>query len=233
MQSIPNLGDLQFFRDAESDVLERAKSGVNWVTVDEGATIIDYDDVSRDVFFIESGKVRVIVRTPGGREVIFGDLGPGQFFGELGAIDEHPRSANVTAVQRSRVCVMSAKTFLDVVFHSPTVCHRLLRTLAERLRVGNTRLVEQAALPVKHRLFAELIRLARPRPGSEERVITPPPYHHELAARIGARREAVSREMASLERQGTISKTRGAIVLKRPDVMEAAIAAELAADHGS
>ena len=46
-----------------------------------------------------------------------------------------------------------------------------------------------------------------------QRSVSPPPIQRELADRIGSRREVVSRELNSLERQGIIEKTRGAIIL--------------------
>ena len=52
------------------------------------------------------------------------------------------------------------------------------------------------------------------------------------AARIGARREAVSREFADLMRRGLIAKERGAIVLLQPHALRHAVEAELEAEAG-
>jgi DNA-binding transcriptional regulator YhcF (GntR family) len=70
-----------------------------------------------------------------------------------------------------------------------------------------------------------------PRPGAgKERVVTPPPYHHVMAARIGCRREQVTREFTSLSQEGLIERTRGALVIKRPDILEGRIAEALRED---
>ena len=64
--------------------------------------------------------------------------------------------------------------------------------------------------------------MAHPRPGSPvEQVVTPPPFHHVLAAQIGCRREQVTRELSALAQEGLIEKTRGALVLVKPGVLEA------------
>jgi len=44
-------------------------------------------------------------------------------------------------------------------------------------------------------------------------VVSPPPVHAEIAARVSIRREAVAREFKSLERAGLIERRRGALVL--------------------
>ena len=78
----------------------------------------------------------------------------------------------------------------------------------------NGRLAEHSFLQTKHRLYSELIRLSRPRLGHEgQRSISPPPTQKELAARIGTRREVVSREIANLKRAKVIDKTTGALIL--------------------
>jgi len=63
--------------------------------------------------------------------------------------------------------------------------------------------------------------------GTGERVVTPPPFHHVLAARIGCRREQVSRELSALGHQGIVEKGRGALVIRQPKVLESRIAIAL------
>jgi CRP-like cAMP-binding protein len=174
--------------------------------------------------------VRVQLRAASGREVLLNEFGAGEFFGELSAIDGMPRAANVTAVARSRLCIIPAQAFLDFVFATPAACHALLRTLAAKLRLQTERTLEREALPVRLRLFSELLRLSRPRAGAPgERVVSPPPPHHELAARIGARREVVSRELSDMTREGWLARDRRAIRILRADEMQRAVAAELRA----
>jgi hypothetical protein len=85
--------------------------------------------------------------------------------------------------------------------------------------------MEQAVLDLRHRLYSELLRMSAPRAGHDgERVVTPPPFHHVLAARIGCRREQVTREFTTMANEGHVERTRGALVIKRPDVLEARIA---------
>ena len=70
------------------------------------------------------------------------------------------------------------------------------------------------------------LRLSRDR-GGGERVVTPPPPQHVLAARVGTRRESVSREMAEMVRSGSITVARGAIILHRPEALRAEVDARL------
>jgi CRP-like cAMP-binding protein len=226
----PSLTDLPFFRGAAPAALERLAAAARWRVVEPGQVVVDEDEPSTDIFFVAAGAVRVQLRAASGREVLLNEFGAGEFFGELSAIDGMPRAANVTAVARSRLCIIPAQAFLDFVFATPAACHALLRTLAAKLRLQTERTLEREALPVRLRLFSELLRLSRPRAGAPgERVVSPPPPHHELAARIGARREVVSRELSDMTREGWLSRDRRAIRILRADEMQRAVAAELRA----
>src|SRR5262245_56524641 len=106
-----------------------------------------------------------------------------------------------------------------------------MRHLISRVRELNARLMEQSVLDLRHRLYSELLRLSVPRPGHQgERVVTPPPYHHVLAARIGCRREQVTREFTVLSQEKLIERTRGALVLKKPQTLEARVSEALRED---
>jgi CRP/FNR family cyclic AMP-dependent transcriptional regulator len=178
--------------------------------------VLDCGDDSDEVFVIVEGAVRIVLRTVFGYEAILNDQAAGEFFGELAAIDGVRRSANVTALLRTRLCVLTAEDFIHLATSSPTFGRRLLSLLSARLRAKDERLVEFGALTVRQRIFAELLRLSRDR-GSGERVLSPPPPQHVLAARIGTRRESVSRVLAEMAFAGLATVSRRAIVLHHPE----------------
>lgn len=224
------LASISLFKDAGLD-LAPFEARSHWRKFDPDEILVDFDDLSTDVYFLCAGEVRILIRTASGKEVILGEMRGGQFFGELSAMDGVKRSANVTALTRGEVCIMRSGVFRDIVFSSPVVADRLFRVLTSRVRELNARLLEQAVLDLRHRLYCELLRLSSPRTGHlGERVVTPPPYHHILAARIGCRREQVTREFTTMSQEGLIERTRGALVLKRPDVFEVRVAEAMRED---
>ena len=229
--NLPSLRQLPFFAGVSDEALVVLAARCRWQVYAPGEVVVDSGDPTNEVFFVAEGAVRVVVRTALGYEAILNDLGAGSFFGELAAIDGTARSANVTALQRTRLCAVPGPAFMDLVLGSPAAGRRLLQLLTARLRVKDERLLEATALPVRQRLMAELLRLSRDRGAGAgaggERVLSPPPQQHVLAARIGTRRETVSREMAEMHRSGLLTVGRRAIVLHRPEAMRAEIDALL------
>jgi CRP-like cAMP-binding protein len=216
-----SLSRVPFFRDAPDLEFERFDRRCHWRRFEENEVIVDYEDDSTDVYFIMSGDVRILVRTAAGKEVILAEMRTGQYFGELAAIDGTKRSANVSALTRCEMCIVPASVFNEILDASAASARRLMLLLVSRIRELNARLMEHSVLDLRHRLYAELLRLSSNRAGhAGERIVSPPPYHHVLANRIGCRREQVTRELSSLSGESLIEKTRGGIVLRRPDILQ-------------
>jgi CRP/FNR family transcriptional regulator, cyclic AMP receptor protein len=224
------LANIQLFEGLGID-LAPYEARASWRRFEPDEILVDFDDLSTDVYFLLSGEVRVLMRTASGKEVILDEMRAGELFGELAALDGIKRSANVTALTRGDVCVMSATLFREVVFAHEAIADRLMRLLSSRVRELNARLVEHTVLDLRHRLYSELLRLSVPRgSGGGERVVTPPPFHHDLAARIGCRREQVTREFTMLTQEGLIERTRGALILRQPEVLQARVAGAMRED---
>lgn len=216
-----SLSAIPLFSDIPEELSQRYARSCFWKDYEPHELVIDVEDETTDIRFVISGKVRIIHRIAVGKEVILNEMGDGEYFGEIAAIDGWPRSANVTTLTRSRICIMPQKTFLELLAESPEVSLLVLKMLARRVRDLNMRLAEHSFLQAKHRLYSELLRLSKPRAGHpEQRSVSPPPIQRELADRIGTRREVVSRELNALEKQGHILKTKGAIVLLNPDELQ-------------
>lgn len=225
LAEMQTLGRVPFFKDVADLDFERFDRRCNWRKYGEGEILVDFEDETADVYFIISGEVRILIRTQAGKEVILGEIKTGQFFGEMSAIDGAKRSANVTALTNSEVCIMPAAVFREIIFSSQTTCERILRLLTGRVRELNARLTEHSIFDLKHRLYSELLRMAHPRHGKpEERAVTPPPFHHVLASRIGCRREQITRELSAMAEEGLIEKTRGALIILKPRTLEGRLA---------
>jgi CRP-like cAMP-binding protein len=215
---------LPLFAGISDEKLANLGSRARWQVHATGETVVDVGDTTSEVFIIAAGAVRVALRTAFGYESILNDLDVGDSFGVYAAIDNGQRSANVTALLPTRLCVIPGAAFMDFVLSSAEVGHRLLVSLSSMIRSKDERLIEFGALTVRQRLIAELLRLSRNRSGGE-RVISPRPPQHILAARVGTRRESVSRDMAEMARTGLLTVGQGAIVLHRPDRLRAEIEA--------
>lgn len=97
-----------------------------------GDIIFREGDEARELFVIRSGQVRVQI---GNRTVT--ELGVDSIFGEMALIDSEPRSATVVAITDVELVPVSEKQFLFLVSQTPYFALKVMRVLAQRLRVTN------------------------------------------------------------------------------------------------
>lgn len=193
------------------EAIEELNRRCAWRRYAPGELILDRDDPSTPVYFLTRGEVRIVIFTGAGKQVSLGEIRAGGHFGELAALDGRPRSASVVALTRATVATMQANVFLDLLRRYPEIDLALLRQLAIWVRSASTRVMELSTLDTRRRIGAELVRLTETRLRADKgAVISPPPLHADLAARVGARREAVTREINHLSRMGLLHRRRGA-----------------------
>jgi CRP-like cAMP-binding protein len=188
-----------------------------WRRYGAGQTILQHGDCGRDIYFVVHGRACAMYHSANGHEVRFGDLQAGDVFGEFAAIDGAPHMADVVCVTETLLAVMPGGLFREVLLRHESVCTAVLRRLTRIARTMSQRVIEFSTLPVRGRVHAELLRLARTdatdrRP--RRAVIAPAPTHADMASRISTHREAVSRELAKLSRTGLIERRGNDLVLR-------------------
>src|SRR5687767_1199667 len=103
-----------------------------------------------------------------------------------------------------------AAAFRAAVFAHPETAAWMSRQLVGQIRLLTEKLFELNALAVRSRLNCELLRLCIDAGIADNAaVIAPAPAHRELAGWIGTLREAVTRELQYLERQGLRTRRGG------------------------
>lgn len=209
-----SLSTIEVFRDLTSTDYESLSHILKAQSFKPNHRIINLGEHTQDVFFVIKGKVRITTYTSTGKEVTFQDMKAGQMFGELSAIDGETRSTNVVALTDSILAVAPPESFFKILRDYPKVNERILRQLTGLIRKLGDRIVEFSALSVKSRIHAEIIRLARNNmlDGNTAEII-PSPTHLDIANRISTHREAVSREISDLTKNGILKRTDGKLIV--------------------
>ena len=202
-----SLRQMNVFRDLPRESLAKVELQCSWQTFPARSQIIHYRDTSNDVYFIDRGMVRAELHSVHGKAVTFRDLGAGDMFGELAAIDGQRRSATIQALSNSLIAQLPARHLWDLLESEPAVMRAVLLHLNRLVRSLSTRVYEFSALAVQNRIHAELLRIARDGAVSGPEVtIARMPTHAEIASRISTHREAVARELSRLAKLGVITR---------------------------
>ena len=192
------LSSAEILSDAELRAISRRGStrsySKNTVVVSEG-------DLTDTLYIILSGRVREYDSDTQGREVTLSEQGAGEYFGEM-VLDEGPRSASVITLEPSRFLVVPKNDVLDFLGDNPAFAVHLIRKLIRRSRALTANVKSLALLDVYGRVARLLLELAEDRDGLL--MIEPRPTQQDMASRVGASREMVSKILTDLASGGYV-----------------------------
>ena len=163
------------------------------------ALIVRAGDETDALYIILSGRVKVLIQDDEGHEVILSMMGSHDFFGEMGLLDDQPRSASVEALEPCEMLRLSKAGFVTCMKDNFDLAMRIIRNLVKRL------------IDVYGRVARLLLDMAEEVDGKW--VVPHAPPKQEIARMIGASREMVSRVVKDLQEKGLIRAERRKILL--------------------
>ena len=166
----------------------------------KGSILLHEGDTGDTMFILLTGRVKVYCTDTNGREISFGQLGPGGHFGEM-ALDGGPRSANVITLEACVCAIVTRVTLLAFIAQRPEFSLALMSHLIRRLRLATRDARNLAFIDVYGRITQCLQDMATPQADGTQRIGTRL-THQEIASRVGCSREMVSRILKDLESGG-------------------------------
>jgi CRP/FNR family transcriptional regulator, cyclic AMP receptor protein len=182
--------------------------------VGEGKAILEFHkdqvvfaqgDAADTVFYIQKGRVKVVVISEQGKEAVVGIFGPGQFFGE-GCMNGHwLRIATTTAMEDCRVTAITKAAMLAVLHDQPKFSEMFMAYLLTRNSRIEEDLIDQLFNSSEKRLARLLLLLANFGKEGSPQPIIPNISQETLAEMIGTTRSRVSFFMNKFRKLGLIS----------------------------
>ena len=198
--------------------ITRLESQCAWKVARQGEPILSRDSDSRDVFFVVKGRCRIVNFSPSGREVAYAIAGPGEFFGEMAAIDGLPRSATVVALEDCVLGSISLQTFRELVEQQPKVGFVVMEKLVRIVRTSDDRIMDLATLSAYQRVYSELLKLIKPDPVRQGSwLIYPLPTQAQIAAQASTTRETVARVLSHLASDGVAERKSKTLYVRQVD----------------
>lgn len=165
-------------------------------------TVMQAGDPTDSLYIIISGRIKVQMADDEGKEVILAALGPGEFFGEMGLIDDEPRAASVVTTESCEFVVITKDDFNALLKDNFDLAMVIMRGVVKRLREADRKIESLALLDVYGRVARVLIEYSEVVDGLK--IVKNKLPRQDIAKMIGASREMVSRVMKGLEVGGFI-----------------------------
>ena len=204
------------FSSCPDEQLRMLAAVVTRKSVARSTTILASGDTTDSLYIVLSGRLKVLMSDSDGKEVILSILGPGEFFGEMGLIDDSPRSASVVAIEPCELLSITKRDFKKCLQENFEMSMAVMRGLVRRLREADRKIGSLALLDVYGRVARLLLDMADTVDG--EKIVTKRLPKQDIAKMIGASREMVSRVMKDLQMGGYI-EVRGSNIVLRDSII--------------
>jgi CRP-like cAMP-binding protein len=215
LSSLELIRRVPLFSQLSHEQAQKVAQGVVKRRFRRGDVVIEQGSRSDHLFILLNGRVRVSAVDQQGREVILCTMESGSFLGEMSLIDGQPHSATVRAEVQTDVLVLNRGDLAPCLPDRSALAAPMMRTLVQRLRAADRQIESLALLDVHGRVARALLDMSQP--AAVGRVIRGKVSRQEMAQRVGASREMVSRVMKNLESRGFIqTQADGSLLIREP-----------------
>ena len=175
-----------------------------------GATLFQRGDDGNQMFALASGRIKLSLLTPQGKELTLRHVEPGMILGEMAILDGEPRSADATATMSSKGYVIRKSDFQTLLNTYPHASLAIISYLCNRLRDTTEQLETIALYDIDSRVARFLMAALRQLHGDE----LPDSANlqlflsqSEIASILGASRPKINRAIMALEDAGAITRS--------------------------
>ncbi len=168
----------------------------------KNAVVVNEGDATDSLYVVLSGRVKAFVSGEDGKEVVVNTIDAGDYFGEL-VLDSGPRSASVMTLEPCRFFVIPRGDVEGLLARNPAFARDLIYKLIGKVRSLTSKVLDLALKGVYGRFARFIDEHAVEQSG--KRMVPERLTQHDIAARIGASREMVSRIIKDLTAGGYIS----------------------------
>ena len=205
------LSRTDFFADAHPDALRNVAAAGHERHLIRGDVLFNEGDPPNALYLVLHGRMAIAIANPiDRRESVVALMEPDDLFGEMGMLDDGPRSAMARALEPTTVLEIPFEPVLTMFDEHPKLLWNVTRMLAQRIRVTDEALADSVFLDVTGRTAKRLLELA-----DGEDQFTLPVTQEELAGMVGASREARQQGDRQLH-PPRVARTAGPHVQDRP-----------------
>jgi CRP/FNR family cyclic AMP-dependent transcriptional regulator len=216
MVSTAVLKAVPLFASFPEEQLRMLTTVVTRRSLPRSTTVMASGDPTDSLYIVLSGRLKVMMSDAEGKEVILSILTAGEFFGEMGLIDDAPRSASVVSIEACELLSIAKRDFKKCLAENFEMAQAVMRGLVRRLRDADRKIGSLALLDVYGRVARLLLDMSETVDG--EKIVTKRLPKQDIAKMIGASREMVSRVMKDLQMGGYI-EVRGSNIVLRDTIM--------------
>ncbi len=225
LTKLEGLQEFEFLEGLEEEFFHALAIAAAVLEIGAGTTLYRESEPSGAVYFMREGRAK-LYRSLGGpkpRDQILGVVGDGSVLGLGAVLEGRPQSQGAAALTHCVLYAVFRDDLLEIMGRFPEGAVRLARTLASRTRELEDLVGDLVFHSAPQRVARMLLNLATEEGRVTKRgvVFEPSLSRQEMAEATGISREALSRALSRLAREGILDLGSKAITILRPAELRA------------
>ena len=206
------------------DELAGLAAHVRQLHFDAGGTVFVKGAAGSSIYWVVRGRLKLTVTSPDGSELLHSMIEPGDYCGEITAIDGGARGVNAIAESSTDTLALDREFFLPAIERHPKAAIKLARLLCAQIRIAGATLENLAFHSAETRIWTRLMYLSEQygevdtKSGALE--IKHRLSQQSLADSVGLTRVMVNRQLSAWREQGWIKDGRGFVLVPDPKAFE-------------
>ena len=186
--------------------------------IEKGQPIYFAQEPSRAIFFLKTGRVKIVKYSSDGKENIITLINPGEIFGEMAYLEEQERTDYAFTLEPSLICAINKNDLAEFIDRNPSLNLKLTKLIGLKLKSYSERIEDLIFKDANHRIISFLLKLAD-NSGKEfgEQIFVKPFLKHQDIGEITAcSRQTVNYMLSELRDKKIINFDRRKLVILKP-----------------
>jgi CRP/FNR family transcriptional regulator, cyclic AMP receptor protein len=183
--------------------------------IDKNEPIYFANEPSKAIFFLKSGRVKIIKYTPDGKENIITLINPGEVFGEMAYLEEGMRTDFAITIEPSLICAINNNDLSEFINKNPSLNLKLVKLIGLKLKSFSERIEDLVFKDANQRVISFLLRIIEKsgKKVGEQIFIKPFLKHQDIAELTACSRQTVNYILTDLREQNIINFDRKKLII--------------------
>ncbi|MDO8550542.1 MAG: Crp/Fnr family transcriptional regulator [Ignavibacteria bacterium] len=181
------------------------------------------NEPSKAIFFLKTGRVKIIKYTPDGKENIITLINPGEIFGEMAYLEEGMRTDYAITIEPSVICAINKGDLGEFIIKNPALNLKLIKLIGLKLKSFSERIEDLIFKDAHQRVISFLIRLTDKsgKKVGDQIFVKPFLKHQDIAELTACSRQTVNYILTDLREKNIINFDRKKLIINEPQKLKA------------
>jgi CRP/FNR family transcriptional regulator, cyclic AMP receptor protein len=180
------------------------------------------NEPSKAIFFLKTGRVKIVKYTPDGKENIITIINPGEIFGEMAYLEEGQRTDYALTIEPSLICAINNNDLIEFINKNPALNLKLIKLIGLKLKSFSERIEDLVFKDANQRVISFLLRLTEKsgKQIGEQIFVKPFLRHQDIAELTACSRQTVNYILTNLRVKNIIDFDRKKLIVNNIDKLK-------------